>query len=426
MVNLSQLGTWVRSWAAGAKPAGTAEADDAEIQAALRDVGGRLPQPVFWLLGKTQSGKSSIVRTLTGSSAAEIGQGFRACTKTARIFSFPDEQQPLVRFLDTRGLGEVSYDPQEDLAQFAGQSHLVLVVMKAMDHAQAPVIEALARIRSERRDWPIVVAQTSLHEGYDPPTDPHATPYPYHLLDDPSAPKLPDDVPRDLVRSILKQRELFAGMNARFVPLDFTLPEDGFEPADYGVEYLWETIDKVLPLGLSAVMRQSPEVRNLFRDARFRRANGVIMTHAALAGAAAMVPIPGLDIPVVVSIQASLCRELAKIYEQPMDSTRLMEIAGSIGAGWLGRLGVRELAKFIPWIGSPLSGAYAAGGTYALGRTLCAYFTYIRNGDVPSTEQFRKMFEQQESEGRKVMQDYIARMGKLRTARTEKPPEKSL
>src|SRR5690606_34222822 len=33
--------------------------------------------PVVWLLGKVQSGKTSIIRAVTGASDAEIGDGFR-------------------------------------------------------------------------------------------------------------------------------------------------------------------------------------------------------------------------------------------------------------------------------------------------------------------------------------------------------------
>ena len=71
--------------------------------------------PVVWLLGKVQSGKTSIIRTLTQTSTAEIGSGFAPCTRTSRVFDFPAEA-PIIRFLDTRGLGEVAYDPAEDIA----------------------------------------------------------------------------------------------------------------------------------------------------------------------------------------------------------------------------------------------------------------------------------------------------------------------
>ena len=87
--------------------------------------------PVIWLLGMVGTGKSSIIRTLTGSSDAEVGTGYRPCTATARVYEFPSEA-PVVRFLDTRGLGEVAYDPAEDLALCESQAHLVLAVVKAV------------------------------------------------------------------------------------------------------------------------------------------------------------------------------------------------------------------------------------------------------------------------------------------------------
>src|ERR1700755_269500 len=59
--------------------------------------------PVVWLLGKVPSGKSSIAGALTGAASAEIGEGYKACTRTAALFDFPADA-PVIRFLDTRGL----------------------------------------------------------------------------------------------------------------------------------------------------------------------------------------------------------------------------------------------------------------------------------------------------------------------------------
>lgn len=53
----------------------------------------RARAPVIWLLGMVGSGKSSIIRTLTGSSDAEVGTGYRPCTATARIYEFPRRRQ---------------------------------------------------------------------------------------------------------------------------------------------------------------------------------------------------------------------------------------------------------------------------------------------------------------------------------------------
>jgi len=78
--------TWLPSSAedvaAGAASARTADAVRARAAATA---------PIIWMLGKVQSGKSSIVQRLTGATEAEVGEGFRPMTKTARIFDFPPE-----------------------------------------------------------------------------------------------------------------------------------------------------------------------------------------------------------------------------------------------------------------------------------------------------------------------------------------------
>ena len=74
-----------------------------------------LAVPVLWLLGKTGAGKSSIVQRLTGDSSAEIGNGYAPCTRHSVQYDHP-AASPVMRFIDTRGLGEPGYDPHEELA----------------------------------------------------------------------------------------------------------------------------------------------------------------------------------------------------------------------------------------------------------------------------------------------------------------------
>jgi GTP-binding protein EngB required for normal cell division len=61
---------------------------DAETADKTRQAGADMA-PVVWLLGKVQSGKSSIIRALTGETAAAVGNGFRPCTRSSAIFDFP-------------------------------------------------------------------------------------------------------------------------------------------------------------------------------------------------------------------------------------------------------------------------------------------------------------------------------------------------
>ena len=151
--------------------------DDQALEAVLREARARQPLPVVWLIGKTQAGKTSIIRALTGSEAAEIGNGFQPCTRTARFHDFPIET-PVVRFLDTRGLGEVAYDPSDDIHYCESQAHLLLGVMKATDIRQDAVFDVLRAVRRRHPEWPVLIAQTGLHEAY-PPGGEHLLPYPY-------------------------------------------------------------------------------------------------------------------------------------------------------------------------------------------------------------------------------------------------------
>ena len=137
-----------------------------DLDAKINEVKQRLPIPVFWLLGKTQAGKTSLIRALTGNDAAEIGNGFQACTKRSRFYDFPSSSHPMLRFLDTRGLGETAYNPSDDLAYCANQAHLLIVVLRALDMNQAEVVDAVFAIHKQHPDWPIIIVQTALHEGY--------------------------------------------------------------------------------------------------------------------------------------------------------------------------------------------------------------------------------------------------------------------
>src|SRR5438876_6591608 len=89
-----------------------------QLQEHLDKLREKLPAPVFWLFGKTQSGKTSIIKFMTGADQAEIGKGFQPCTRFSRQYQFPSPETPLLSFLDTRGLDEPGYDPVEDLARF--------------------------------------------------------------------------------------------------------------------------------------------------------------------------------------------------------------------------------------------------------------------------------------------------------------------
>src|SRR5262245_59271750 len=114
-------------------------ADNPKFQAHLADARRRAPAPVFWLFRRTQSGKTSIIKYLTGADEAEVGSGFCPCTRFSREYPFPTAEAPVLTFLDSRGLDEPGYDPDEDIRTFHDQAHVVVVTVKVTDHAQENV-----------------------------------------------------------------------------------------------------------------------------------------------------------------------------------------------------------------------------------------------------------------------------------------------
>ena len=366
------------------------QVNGAALEAALREARARQPLPVLWLVGKTQAGKTSIIRALTGSETAEIGNGFQPCTRTARFYDFPTEA-PVVRFLDTRGLGEVAYDPAEDIRYCEAQAHLVLGVMKATDIRQDAVFEVLRAVRRRHPEWPALIAQTGLHEAY-PPGGEHLLPYPYDRE------PLPPQVPVDLARALAAQRERLGklpGLSpARWVALDLTLPDDGFEPVNYGLEALWAAVEAVSALGLQAMLRGDAGMRDVYECA----AHPHIVGHALAAAGVGALPL--VDLVGVPAVQAKLLHSLSTLYGQNWDGRAISEFLGLLGAGigvgYVARTVGRELIKFIPWWGQTVGavwGATTSGATtYALGKAAGYYFATRQQAGAMDAETLRRVY----------------------------------
>jgi uncharacterized protein (DUF697 family) len=292
------------------------------------------------------------------------------------MFDFPEEA-PLIRFLDTRGLGEVGYDPAEDLAVCERQAHLVIVTMRVLDQQQEAVLNVVRAMRRRHPEWPIIVVQTSLHESYLIGSG-HILPYPFKERDPVALARA--GVSQDLIRSLMRQRALFADVPGNgaiaYVPVDFTLASDGWQPVDYGYDAFIETLQDTAPAAVVTALQ------NLHSDASDRlaaRAHPHILGYATAAGAADLWPVAGLAL--VPAIQAKLVHALGVIYGVTWDRRALGEFAGALGATTLVRIasgfGARELAKLLPLYGQTAGAAAAAvmsfATTYALGKAAC-YF----------------------------------------------------
>ncbi|MEL6374564.1 MAG: hypothetical protein AAFR04_11430 [Pseudomonadota bacterium] len=364
----------------------------------VKDLGAYLADhaPALWMLGKVQAGKSSLAQSLSGDPTIDVGDGFRPCTATAQVYDIPRDA-PILRILDTRGLGETAYDPAEDLAWAETRAQVVLVAMRAMDAAQTAVMRVVHEVRARHPGWPIIVAQTALHEGY-PRGANHPSVYPYLASStDEAAFAHRNVVPDGLARALLHQRSLFAdipgGAPIIFVPVDITTSHDALTPHAFGRDTLIDAITKVAPAllaGLATSARQAP-AHQTPADKRRAAARPHVIGHAIAAGAADAFPVAGLV--AVPSLQAKLLHTLARLHGIPWTRAHIAAFSGALGAGTLGRVlsgfGARQLAKLVPGYGQTIGATTAAAAsfatTYALGQTACVYLERVALGDEGTT-----------------------------------------
>jgi len=351
--------------------------------------------PVVWLLGKTGAGKTAIIATLTGDPRAEVGQGFEPCTRTASFYDVPPEA-PLIRFLDTRGIGEVDYDRAGGIAWCEGRSHLLLGVMQVADPVQQAVLRVLQQARRRHPDWPVVVAQTGLHRLYGPGIG-HPDPYPYTgEAQDEVNPQLP----HALRQALAHQRRLLDGLEGarpRFVPIDFALPEDGFPPHDFGLEMFWRVLEEAGPHAFVALHLARLDAES---DAIRARARPLIYGYAAAAFGAGAIPIPLIGMGGLAGVLAITLRALAARYTVAWTPGTFAQFAAAVGGGtlawWALRYGLREMLKLVPVVGTVAADALNAVAAFALtvaiGEAACVWLAYRRRGLTAPDEEVRRAF----------------------------------
>jgi uncharacterized protein (DUF697 family) len=123
-----------------------------------------------------------------------------------------------------------------------------------------------------------------------------------------------------------------------------------------------------------------------------------IMASSVLAATASAVPIPWVNMPVVLAIQTRMVKKIALIYEQKMTSKHWIALSNVAGTQVALRLASRELLKFIPIVGIAASFAF----TFALGKVVDWYFSVQAQGKTPSDEELKTMFAEQLARGHQL------------------------
>jgi len=339
-----------------------------------------LPLPVIWLLGKTGAGKTSVIRQLTGDSSAAIGNGFRPCTSTSSAYDFP-AARPIVRFIDTRGLGEAEYDPETDVAELGTASHALLLVIRLDDPEQSAVLQLLQAIRKR---FPHIGSEAILavYTGRD-------------LLAGAA----------ERARTLTHQQAALDaawGSPVAHCVVDFSAVSEELAAANGAAELRALLVDKLPQLGL---WLQQQRAGTAEQD-NFQRLRPEVHWYAATAAASDAVPVVGLaSVPLV---QGKLLHSLALRYGTVWDRRSFSEFAGALGSTVALKYalshGFRQLGKLIPGygqlVGTALSMSVSYASTWAIGRAACYYLYQRQHGEIPDPQALQALYRDALASGR--------------------------
>jgi uncharacterized protein (DUF697 family) len=275
-----------------------------------------------------------------------------------------------MRFLDTRGLGEATYDPAEDLQVCRDRSHVVMVVARIDDPVQGEITDALAAIHKQAPNSRIIV----VHNGAD---------------------LVPDAQQR--FRAISQTQNLFEEATGTKLPsIETALPASALGLDAPGIRELITLLDEIMPEVVLLLMRE--DLRDAERQS-YANVRSRIFWYATAAGTTDVAPVVGAV--AVPSIQAAMLRMLANTYGVEWTKARISEFAMALGMGIAGRFGgsyvARQLGKLVPGYGQTV-GAAAAGtmsfaATFALGRAAAYYLHRVQHGKTVSRAELRALYK---------------------------------
>lgn len=361
---------------------------DSQIAEILTTIRAELPTTEALLIGKPQTGKSSIVRGLTGVSAEIVGQGFRPHTQNTERYFYPSSDLPLLVFTDTVGLGDISQETDtliqeliNDLQTENNRARVFILTVKINDFATDTLRQIITKLRQQFPNIPCLLVVTSLHEIYPQAIENH--------------PDYPPDF-TELNRAFTEIKENFAGLYNNAVLIDFTLEEDGYDPVFYGLESLKNNLAELLPQAESKAIYQlldqqfSSKLGNIYRDAGRR----YMLPFSIIAATLAAVPLPFATMPVLTALQVSMVGLLGKLYGQTLTPSQAGGIVSTIAGGFLAQAIARELIKFIPGFGSVIAASWAGAYTWALGEAACVYFGDLMGGNRPDPQKIQNVMQE--------------------------------
>jgi small GTP-binding protein len=274
------------------------------------------------IAGPVNSGKSTLFNLLKGQAISPVS-AVPGTTQSAIV----EEFGPFT-LVDTPGFGEAGDSQHAAVAQAEfKQAKLVLLLFDAAAGVRQSDLQLYDAIRAQ--DLPVLVVLNKV-----------------------------DLVRRDL-RAVLSDLA-FRLQGVQVIPIS---AKTGSGVADRLIPALIE-VDNSLAV---VIGRALPAYRA-------EAARRVIRTTAMWSLLLGAEPIPGLDLPLLLAMQARMVLRLGAIYGESITGRYARELVSAMAGALVARYVGEELAKFVPGPGWLISGLVASAGTLTMGRLAESYF----------------------------------------------------
>lgn len=290
------------------------------------------------IVGPVNSGKSTLFNTLKGREVSPVA----AVPGTTR--ELHHEQWGPFTLTDTPGFGEVSGVDRAHIAMRGVQgANVIVLVLDALSGVRQSDHALLQQLRATGK--PVIVALNKI------------------------------DLLKNERQAVLADACDKLG-EPRIIPIS---AKEGTNVA----RWLLPRIIGADPALTVAVGRALPVYR--------RQAAGRVIRNASVFNAfIGAEPVPGLDIPFLLAVQARMVLRIAAIFGEPMNIEHARELIATIAGGVALRYLAQEGAKFIPGPGWIVASAVASAGTWAIGQVAIQYF---EQGKKLSADQLSALYE---------------------------------
>ena len=363
----------------------------------LRSAMQGLRAPRIMVIGRSRSGKSSLINAICGLKVAEMSPT-KPETGKAEWKDYHHDGVDLLHILDTRGLQEAEDPRQADPAKNPFDSimqavnkecpDVVLLICKATEvHSGSQKdIDICTLILTEiknkyKRDLPMIGVLTHCDQVAPPKLT-------WSTNDERKNRNI--DAQVKSFYGYLQQREKLRFHIKEVVPTAaYAKYEDGRNGLILsGKDYRWN-ITKLVETMIKYTPR---ETRSSFArmahlaEFQLTAANTVVVACSGLSGVVSANPIPGAAIPAVVAIQTFMVMYIGWLSGREFSEQTVKDfvVTGGVAAGAnAGMVGIADIAlKFIPGFGSVLSAGASTIATKGLGDAAILHF--LNNGKAHS------------------------------------------